>query len=164
MNSHSRHSVKQAFCRVLFAGAISSVGIFSGIVPNLSTNTTALFDSAAYAQAVSDPEVVNFANIVWEFEPIRRKLMAEIQQIVGSKDIKDIYCEAPNSYQSLPAEAKKRASELCNRFDEIKKQHNMPASRFAQIAGLVQGKPPTDPLRQRVDKKLIEIQQKKPNR
>lgn len=67
--------------RSLVVGAIASVSWLSGLAPDLSGHSRALdFNSAAYAQEVSEPEVTNYARAVLGIEPVRQEAYDEIKK------------------------------------------------------------------------------------
>jgi len=155
----SQLSLNKVWRRALIVGAISSVGLLSGQIPELSRNSlTLVFSSAAYAQStVSNIEVTRFAQVVWEIEPTRRSKMKKIQDIVGSKDIPDIVCGIPKTITSLPSAAQPVARELCDKYVEVITNNKLTPARFYEISGMV-----SDPdLEHRIQLELIAIQKSK---
>jgi hypothetical protein len=64
----------------LIVGAFATVGILSGITPDISARSGVVFSSAAYAQAISNTEVTNYARSVLVMEPVRQTAFTEIQE------------------------------------------------------------------------------------
>lgn len=155
-------SLNKTWRRAVIVGALSSVGLLSGQIPEFAKNSFTLsFSSSAYAQsAVSDTEVAAFAQTVWEIEPTRRSKMRQIQSIVGSKDIPDIVCGRPSTIEALPEAAEPLARQLCDKYVQVIKKNGLSSARFYEISGMVSNAA----LKSRIDQQLIEIQKRQRSR
>lgn len=136
-------------------GAFATVGL-SGLVPDLSGRSSALiFSSAAYAQAINDKEVTNYARAVLVMEPVRQTAFNEIKKMIGSREVPSIVCHKPQSLDALPGNARKIAVNYCNRSKDIVESNGLSIARFNAITVNLQNDPN---LKTRVHDELIRIQ------
>lgn len=139
----------------LIVGAFATVGVLSGVAPDLSARSNALiFSSAAYAQAISNTEVTNYARSVLVMEPVRQTAFTEIKKMI-SGDIPPIVCHKPGSLNALPGNARKIAVNYCKRSQEIVESNGLTINRFNAITVNLQNNPD---LKRRIHNELIRIQ------
>ncbi len=143
--------------RSLVVGAFATVGLLSGLTPDLSGRSSALlvFSSAAYAQVVNDTEVTNYAQAVLAMEPVRQTAFNEIKKMIGSGDIPAIVCHKPESLDVLPGNAQNIAVDYCNESKNIVESNGLRIARFNAITVNLQNDPN---LKKRIHNELIRIQ------
>ncbi|WP_250121984.1 DUF4168 domain-containing protein [Chroococcidiopsis sp. CCMEE 29] len=140
--------------RSLVVGAIATASWLSGLAPDLSGHSRVLdFNSAAYAQQVSEPEVTNYARAVLGIEPVRQEAYDEIKKILGSDNVPSINCY--ESLDALPNNARKIADNYCKRSKAIVERNGLSRDRFNEITTNLQNDPN---LKTRVQDALIRIQ------
>jgi hypothetical protein len=151
-----RPYLNRMLSRSLVVGAFATVGLLSGLTPDLSGRSSALvFSSAAYAQAVSDTEVTNYAQAVLAMEPVRQTAFNEIKKMIESGDIPAIVCHKPESLDVLPGNARSIAVDYCNRSKNIVESNGLRIARFNAITVNLQNDPN---LKKRIHNELIRIQ------
>ena len=138
----------------LIVGAFATVGVISGVAPDISARSGVIFSSAAYAQAISNTEVTNYARSVLVMEPVRQTAFTEIKKMI-SGDIPPIVCHKPGSLNALPGNARKIAVNYCRRSQEIVESNGLTINRFNAITVNLQNNPD---LKRRIHNELIRIQ------
>ena len=141
--------------RTLVVGALTTLGLLSGHVPDLSGSSALVFSSAAYAQPVSDPEVTNYARAVLVMEPVRQTAFNEIKKMIGSGDVPPIVCHKSKSLDALPGNARNIAVTYCNNSKEIVESNGLSIARFNAITVNLQNDPD---LKRRIHDELLRIQ------
>jgi hypothetical protein len=140
----------------LIVGAFATLGVLSGVGSDLSGRSSELvFSSAAYAQAVSNNELANYARAVLVMEPVRQTAFNEIKKIIRSGNIPPIVCHRPQSLNALPRNARKIAVNYCNRSKEIVESNGLTINRFNAITVNLQNDPN---LKRRIHNELLRIQ------
>lgn len=140
----------------LVVSAFATISLLSGITPDLSGRSSILvFSSAAYAQAVSDPEVTNYARAVLVMEPVRQTAFNKIKKMIGSGDVPPIVCHKRESLKALPSNARDIAVNYCNRSKDIVEGNGLSIARFNAITVNLQNDPK---LKTRIHNELIRIQ------
>ena len=142
--------------RSLLVGAISTVGLFAGLIPDISrSSNTLVFFAAAYAQQVSDQDIKNYAQAVLEAEPVRQAGLDKIKQLIGSEQVPPIACYQPESLNSLPEQARSIAQDSCTKYEGIVKKHFESFAQFNQITRNIQNDPS---LKERVQAEMLRLQ------
>ena len=133
---------------------LATVGL-SGLAPDLSGRSILIFSSRAYAQAVSNIEVTNYAQAVLAMEPVRQESYDEIKKIIGSSEVPSIVCHKPASLDALPGNARNIAVNYCNRSKNIVESNGLTIARFNEITVSLQKEPD---LKTRIHNELVRIQ------
>lgn len=142
--------------RSLVVGAFATVGLLSGLAPDLSGRFPLLVvSSAAYAQGVSNIEVTNYAQSVLKMEPVRQTAFDEIKKMIGSEDIPPIVCHKSESLDALPDNARQIAVNYCKQSQEIVESNGLSIARFNAITVDMQNDPN---LKTRIQNELLRIQ------
>lgn len=142
--------------RSLFASTISTIGLFTGVVPDLSGGLSNLvFSTTAYAQQFSETELTNYAKTVLEAEPVRERALGEIKQTVGSEELPQIACYKQESLAKLPENAQDIAKNYCNQYEDIVKKHFGSIEEFNQITKNVQN---DANLKKRIQDEMLRLQ------
>ncbi|MUL37126.1 DUF4168 domain-containing protein [Gloeocapsopsis dulcis] len=147
--------LSQMLSRSLIVATISSVSVFSGLVPNLAGARLSEFSSVAYAQAVSNAEVTQYARSVLVMEPVRQTAFNEIKRIIASDNVPAIVCNQPRSFSSLPPNARNIAVDFCKRSRQIVESNGLPIDRFNAITVNLQN---DANLERRVKNELLRLQ------
>ncbi|AFZ30420.1 hypothetical protein Glo7428_1871 [Gloeocapsa sp. PCC 7428] len=149
------HRFRRMLSRSLVIATLSSVSVVSGLVPNLAGSRQVEFSSVAYAQAVSNAEVTNYARSVLVMEPVRQTAFNEIKRIISSDNIPPIVCNQPRSFSSLPTDARNIAVEFCKRSRQIVESNGLTINRFNAITVNLQS---DAQLERRVKNELLRLQ------
>lgn len=152
--SGSNH-LSQMLWRSLIVVTLSSASVLSGLIPNLTGTRLIEFSSVAYAQAVSNAEVTQYARSVLVMEPVRQTAFNEIKRIVASDNIPSIVCNQPRSFSSLPTEARNIAADFCKRSRQIVESNGLAIERFNAITVSLQN---DTNLERRVKNELLRLQ------
>lgn len=148
-------NLNRMLSRSLLVGALSSVSLFAGLVPNLSFSNNWVFGTAAYAQDINSTQVTNYAKAVLEAEPLRQTALNNIKQAIGSGDVPQIVCDNQESFNSLPENARNVASNYCNEYGTIVRKYFGSFEQFNQITRNVQNDPN---LKKRIQDEMIRLQ------
>jgi hypothetical protein len=122
--------------KLVLAAAGTTAGLCLGLVPNIQMPSAEQplaisFESAAYAQSISDQEVQNYARSVVSIEPLRQSAYDDIKDISGS--VPRIECHRPSSLNDLPDNVRQIAINYCNQAIAIVESNNLTISRFNSI-------------------------------
>lgn len=153
-----RPSMNRMLLRSLLGNAFAVIGLFFGVVPELSGRSNILnFGSAVYAQDVTDAEVTNYARAVLKMEPARLGAYDEIKKIIGSNNVPSIACNNLDSVNALPENARTIAVDYCKQYQKIVETYLGPGSvgRFNQITANLQNDPN---LKKRIQGELLRLQ------
>lgn len=154
--SRPSYSIQRLLARSVLIGALSAAGIVLGLVPTLQPTSFELsFSQAAYAQSVSDDEIVNYARSVLAIEPMRQSAFEQIKQITGSANVPAIECHRPSSLSSLPENIRDIAINYCNEAIAIVERNNLTISRFNAITVAHQSDPA---LSDRIQQAILQLQ------
>ncbi len=97
--------------RSLVLGTLSTFGLLSGFTPNLSGQTSHLFDSAAYAQS-QESVFTRYVRAAYELEITRRPLGEEVKRLTGGNAPSNV-CSKVDQVQ---ADVRDRVREICTGF------------------------------------------------
>lgn len=141
--------------RYLFVTFLSSIGLLWGMIPDLSANSpTLMFSSSAYAQPVSDEEVVRWATAAYRIEKRRQALVEEIKNRTGGQ-IPEITCDRPQQLDDLNNNIKDDVKNFCEFSRRTIQANQLSVSRFFQIND---SRASDKVLQQRIDQELLRIQ------
>jgi len=152
---YSSSRLSQMLSRSLIVATLSSASVLSGWVPNLVGARLLEFSSVAYAQAVSNAEVTQYARSVLVMEPVRQTAFNEIKRIIASDNVPSIICNQPRSFSSLPTNARNIAVDFCKRSRQIVESNGLPIDRFNAITVNLQN---DANLERRVKNELLRLQ------
>ncbi|HEY9908198.1 MAG TPA: DUF4168 domain-containing protein [Thermosynechococcaceae cyanobacterium] len=108
MNSSPRRLQFPCLSQVALIGALSTVGVLSGLVPQLAHRSLALsFESAALAQ--SNNQIEKYAKVAYKIELLRQQLYQEAREKMGGNTPANL-CQQPNLPGSVAA--------ICQRFSQ----------------------------------------------
>ncbi|MBV8886909.1 MAG: DUF4168 domain-containing protein [Chroococcidiopsidaceae cyanobacterium CP_BM_RX_35] len=146
--------------RTLFVGAVTILGMFCGMVPALGGHSIAVvFGSIAYAQAISDDIVANYAKAVLAMEPIRQQASNKLKQILGADNVPRFFDCSPDKVNGLSQAARDVIDDYCGKSQDIVTNNKLSFKQFNDITTAISGNPPTDPaLKQRIQQELAHLQ------
>jgi Domain of unknown function (DUF4168) len=133
----SHFKFKSLLARSLMVGVGAAASLCLGLVPSFQSSSGVSFasglsfDSAAYAQAISDSDVQSYARSVLAIEPLRQSAYEEIKGISGS--VPSIECHRPSSLNDLPGNVRQIAANYCNQAISIVEGNGLTISRFNEI-------------------------------
>jgi len=107
------------------------------------------------AQTISDEQVTMYAQAVIDIESHRQQAYSEIQRIMGDNP-PEIFCDQPDSYNSLPNDAQKVAIAYCQNSENIVKDTGMTVPEFNEITQRVRE---DQELERRVQDAMIQLQE-----
>lgn len=155
---YSRLSLNRILSQSLVVGTLSVLGLFSGLIPELSKGSpTLVFSASADAQqAVSADEITRYAQAVLAIEKLRQSAYREIKLLIGS-EVPEIVCNRSETIKALPAEAQGIAQNYCNQSSGIVANYFPQGknARFNEITILMQSNPT---LRSRIKNELSRLQ------
>lgn len=136
----SRLTLKKLLWRSLLAGVLSALGLLAGVAPNLGGRSLVQeIGSSAYAQAITDEEVANYAQSVLEIEPLRQQLYNQIKQLIGTPP--PISCNDRSSSNQLAGLARTIADSYCEKSKIIVEENSLTIRRFNQITQAIENNP-----------------------
>ena len=143
--------------RVLIAGALTAVGIFTSVVPGLSwqfPRSLFSFSVHAYAQEFNAQQITNYARALLQIESHRRQAYQNIQNIIG-KQPPNIICNRRSTIRNLPRNAQDIAINYCKISKKIVEESGLSVSVFNSITQKVRS---DNNLRRRIQNAMIDIQ------
>ncbi len=154
----SRVWLTRVLSQSLMVGVISSAGLLVGLTPKLSEYLpNFLFSASAYAQAVSDTDVANYARSVLAIEPIRQSAYEDIKrQLAPNQAIPQIVCNQPDSLAQLPGNVRTIVVNFCQQSKDIVEGNGLTIARFNEITVTQQNDPN---VQRRIQAALLRIQQ-----
>jgi hypothetical protein len=119
----------------LLVGALTSIGLLSGLTPGLSKNLhTVVFSSSAYAQAVDNEELVRYVRASLKIEQLRMVVYNEIKK-VNRGNVPDI----PScSLQGLPGNILPILQNFCSQSQSITAAEGFSNNRYNTITRMRQ--------------------------
>lgn len=108
--------------RLFIANTLAFLGLFGGMVPEVSWHPTALvFRWSAYSQEFSPESINHYAKAVLAIEVERKKAFEEIQTLIGRVP-PQLTCTNRDSIRKLPRNAQAIAVNFCNRSKQLLKK------------------------------------------
>lgn len=155
--SRSNSIWQRTLSRSTITGAIAIFSLLSGVIPLVSLSDRSLdFNSAALAQSVSRSEIERYAKTLLQIEPLRQTAYTNIKKILGSGQVPNIVCTQPDSFRSLPSEARQIAIDYCNQSKKISTENRLRPERFNAITSQAQS---DANLRGQIQNELLKLQQ-----
>jgi hypothetical protein len=120
-----------------------------------------VFSSTAHAQSpqLSNTDIDNYSRVLLRMEPERQQAFDQIKKIIGDREIPKIVCNEPDSFKSLPSEARDIAVNYCNRSQQIVESNGLSIDKFNDITLQLQN---NEDLKRQIYNNLIRLQ-KAPN-
>ncbi|WP_016870111.1 DUF4168 domain-containing protein [Fischerella muscicola] len=136
------------FRSLTIASFISSVLVFSSTA-----------NANAQSPQLNNTDIVNYSRVLLRIEPERQQAFDKIKKIIGDREIPKIVCNEPNSFKSLPSEARDVAVNYCNRSQQIVESNGLSIDQFNNITLQLQN---NEDLKRQIYNTLIRLQ-KVPN-
>ncbi|MCT0255237.1 MULTISPECIES: DUF4168 domain-containing protein [unclassified Synechocystis] len=119
--------------RLFIANTLAFLGLFGGMVPEVSWHPTALvFRWSAYSQEFSPESINHYAKAVLAIEVERKKAFEEIQTLIGRVP-PQLTCTNRDSIRKLPRNAQAIAVNFCNRSKQIAEESGLKPGEFNRI-------------------------------
>jgi len=142
-------SVHSLVSRTVLVGMLSVGAVLSGWVPSLAKDLSIVTGDTAYAQSISNNQVVKYARAVLKMEPIRQSSFREFQRLTGGSVPPD--CRR----QGLPNNVEYVCKRFFTRSAEILQDSGLSIGEFNKITERLQ----TDAeLKQRIQRELMRQQ------
>jgi Domain of unknown function (DUF4168) len=107
---HFPSQLNRVLVRSLAITALSTLGLLAGVTPNLSGQTTHLFDTAAYAQ--DEPAFSRYVRAAFEIEKTRRSLLDQVKQLTGG----NVPSNVCSSISQVPSNVRDQVKGICDNF------------------------------------------------
>ena len=135
--------LKRTLSKLLLVGVASSSALLSGVVPAIQTHPSdhsqfLIFSNAAYAQDITQTELVSYVRSLLEIEPIRQAAYDEIKRRLGSGQVPPIACHRPETLAALDVSIRPIATNYCNRAIQIVERNGLTITRFNTIMLAIQ--------------------------
>jgi len=119
--------------RFFIANTLAFLGVFGGMVPEVSWQPTALiFRSSAYSQDFSPDSINRYAQAVLAIEVERKKAFEQIQAMIGRVP-PQLTCTNRDSIRQLPRNAQAIVVSFCNRSKQIAQESGLQPGEFNRI-------------------------------
>jgi hypothetical protein len=133
ISSRSLSGLNGVLSRLFIANTLAFLGLFGGMVPEVSWQPTALvFRWSAYSQEFSPESINHYAKAVLAIEVERKKAFEEIQTLIGRVP-PQLTCTNRDSIRKLPRNAQAIAVNFCNRSKQIAEQSGLKPGEFNRI-------------------------------
>ncbi|WP_315787277.1 DUF4168 domain-containing protein [Fischerella sp. JS2] len=153
--------LSQPFCRSNATRMLSKITFFRFLTIASFVSSILVFSSTANAQSpqLNNTDIVNYSRVLLRIEPERQQAFDKIKKIIGDREIPKIVCNEPNSFKSLPSEARDVAVNYCNRSQQIVESNGLSIDKFNNITLQLQN---NEDLKRQIYNTLIRLQ-KVPN-
>jgi hypothetical protein len=157
VSSHrAQPQAPRGWSRLVWAGVLTTVGILSGVVPQVATVADAglgfqglVVQTSGAVQAQSDELIVRYARAAYEMEMLRRRDFREVKQLMGG-NVPDDVCDRSN----IPGQVQAICGRFSGRLDGILSKHGLSRSDFNSVHRRA-----NDPsVQQRIQQELMRLQ------
>lgn len=149
-----RSSVTRMLSKIMFFRFLTIASfVFSVLVLSSTANVN------AQSPQLNNTDIVNYSRALLRIEPERQQAFDKIKKIIGDREIPKIVCSEPNSFKSLPSEARDVAVNYCNRSQQIVQSNGLSIDQFNNITLQLQN---NEDLKRQIYNTLIRLQ-KVPN-
>ncbi|KAM3115927.1 DUF4168 domain-containing protein [Phormidesmis sp. 146-33] len=114
MNCVSRFpfQLNRVLARSLTIATLSTLGLLTGVAPNLSGQPTQLFDIAVHAQEEST--FTRYVKAAFEIEKMRRSLLDQVKQLTGG-NVPSNVCQS-SSLAQVSSNVRDQVKGICDNF------------------------------------------------
>ncbi|MBV9385965.1 MAG: DUF4168 domain-containing protein [Chroococcidiopsidaceae cyanobacterium CP_BM_ER_R8_30] len=146
--------------RTLLVSTVTVLAVFCGLVPDFTRHSiSVVFSSIAYAQAINDEVIADYAKAVLAMEPIRQQASNKLKQILGADNVPRFFDCSPDKVNGLSKAARDVMDDYCSKSQSIVTSNNLSFKQFNDITTAISGNPPADPvLKQRVQQEVVHLQ------
>jgi hypothetical protein len=140
--------------RSLFIVTLSSIGLLSGLAPDLSGRFERVaFSNAAYAQDFSDGDLAKFARAAFAIEIERRNIEQKISSMTGG-NVPQVGCDRPGNLAKLPDNVRDVFVDFCKFSKQTIQSNDLTVGQFNAIKNNYNSNPV---IKKRVDSELRRI-------
>ncbi|MBW4662748.1 MAG: DUF4168 domain-containing protein [Chroococcus sp. CMT-3BRIN-NPC107] len=118
--------------RSLVILGFSSVGLLSGLAPDVSGRFGIVFNTAAYAQEFSDSDIAKFARAAFPIEIERRKTEQKIRAMTGG-NVPEIGCDRQEDISNLSGDIRSAVVDFCKFSADKIRENGLEVGRFNAI-------------------------------
>ncbi|PLZ15705.1 DUF4168 domain-containing protein [Fischerella thermalis] len=149
-----RSSVTRMLSKIMFCRSLTIASFVSSVLVLSSTANV-----NAQSPQPNNTDIVNYSRALLRIEPERQQAFDKIKKIIGDREIPKIVCSEPNTFKSLPSEARDVAVNYCNRSQQIVQSNGLSIDQFNNITLQLQN---NEDLKRQIYNTLIRLQ-KVPN-
>lgn len=140
--------------RALVIVTVSSIGLLSGLAPDLSGRFGRVaFSNAAYAQDFSDGDLAKFARAAFAIEIERRNIEQKISSMTGG-NVPQVGCDRPENLANLQDNVRGIFVDFCNFSKQTIQNNQLTVGQFNAIKTNYNSNPE---VKKRVDGELRRI-------
>jgi Domain of unknown function (DUF4168) len=141
MTTSHTHTNFSRLSRPLLLGIISLLGIFGGIVPDLTQPPNLFLSGAARADEFKPSELRNYHEAAKQMESIRQSALPQVIRANSGSALPNLVCNQPVTMDGLTSEAKSLFIKYCNQCETIAADKGLSIERFNQIHQAVRSNP-----------------------
>ncbi|MCX7595921.1 MAG: DUF4168 domain-containing protein [Fischerella sp.] len=142
---------------------LSQFFFFGSLTITSLVSSALIFSSNADAQntlQLDNTQILKYSKVILRMEPERQQAFDKIKKIIGDQEVPKIVCNEPNSYNSLPSQARDVAVDYCNRSQQIVEANGLSIDEFNQITVALQE---NEDLKRKIYNNLIRLQKNPEN-
>ncbi len=131
---NSWNKIKLSTGQILLIVGLGTLGVATGVTPEYDTiSNTIRVNNQAFAQSISDADLIRYAQAAIEIERLRQPTFANLENMVGKDRSSDISCNQENTMNKLPSNARSLVMDYCRTSEGIVKEHGFSINQFNQI-------------------------------
>jgi hypothetical protein len=131
--------LNQLWVRLISSSILASLGVFSGLTPEMSINPSNVnspiivtLANKAYGQQFTPTETESYAKAGYEVELLRRKVYQEIKNLIKEPP-PNILCDQQSTIDILKPEIKNIANRYCSQSRQIVQRQGLSVNRFNEL-------------------------------
>jgi hypothetical protein len=131
--------LNQLWVRLVSSSILASLGVFSGLTPEISINSSQVnspiivtLANKAYGQQFTPAETESYAKAGYEVELLRRKVYQEIKNLIKEPP-PNILCDQQSTIDILQPEIRNIANRYCTQSRQIVQRHSLSVNRFNEL-------------------------------
>jgi Domain of unknown function (DUF4168) len=131
--------LNQLWVRFISSSILASLGVFSGLTPEMSINSSNVnspiivtLANKAYGQQFTPAETESYAKAGYEVELLRRKVYQEIKNLIKEPP-PNILCDQQSTIDILKPEIKNIANRYCTQSRQIVQRQGLSVNRFNEL-------------------------------
>jgi hypothetical protein len=131
--------LNQLWVRLISSSILASLGVFSGLTPEMSINSSNVnspiivtLANKAYGQQFTPAETESYAKAGYEVELLRRKVYQEIKNLIKEPP-PNILCDQQSTIDILKPEIKNIANRYCTQSRQIVQRQGLSVNRFNEL-------------------------------
>lgn len=137
----SSSKLNKIYFRIVFSSVLATVGLISGITPEVSMGSSQInrssqlsiaFSVQALAQQFTPEETTNYAKAGYEVELLRRQVYKEIKTQINEPP-PNIVCDQEETLKSLNSNVRAIADRYCSQSQQIVQKNSLSVNRFNEL-------------------------------